>query len=243
MNLVIDVGNTSIKIGIFKEESMIHKETIKPETFLSVIKEIKNNYTLISQALLSSVSYLKEEDVRFIKELFPTTILNHKVRMPFKNKYKTPTTLGVDRLALVVAAVCQFPAKDVLIIDAGTCITYDFKNKQEEYLGGAIAPGLRLRYRSLNNFTSKLPLLDVGYPKHHIGNSTKQAIHSGVVNGVLYEIEGTITKYCNIYTDLTVILTGGDAHFLSKRLKNSIFATSNFLLEGLNHILAFNNSQ
>ena len=243
MNLVIDVGNTSIKIGVFEEVSMIHKETLKPENFLSVIKEIKNDYALISQALLSSVSYLKEEDVCFIEQLFPTTILNHMVRMPFKNKYRTPTTLGVDRLALVVAAVCQFPAKDVLIIDAGTCITYDFKNRQEEYLGGAIAPGLRLRYKSLNNFTSKLPLLTSEAPKHHIGDSTNQAIHSGIVNGVLYEIEGTITEYCNTYTDLTVILTGGDAHFLSKRLKNSIFATSNFLLEGLNHILAFNNSQ
>ncbi|WP_299434694.1 type III pantothenate kinase [uncultured Aquimarina sp.] len=243
MNLVIDVGNTSIKIGVFEGDSIVHKETMEPESFLEVIKKIHHDYPLIDQALLSSVASIKEKDVSFVKDLFRTMILDHTIHMPFKNLYATPTTLGVDRLALVAAAIHQFPRKDVLIIDAGTCITYDFKNKQGEYLGGAIAPGLRLRYTSLNNFTSKLPLLDLESPKNHIGDTTNQAIHSGVVNGVLYEIKGTIDEYCNTYPDLTVILTGGDAHFLSKRLKNSIFATSNFLLEGLNHILAFNNSQ
>ncbi|WP_299243181.1 type III pantothenate kinase [uncultured Aquimarina sp.] len=243
MNLVIDVGNTSIKIGVFDKSSMIYKETLKPESFLKVIQKINRDYPLLNRALLSSVSNIKEEEVGFLKNLFYTIVLDHTIQMPFKNLYATPTTLGVDRLALVAASVHQFPAKDTLIIDAGTCITYDFKNKKEEYLGGAIAPGLRLRYASLNSFTSKLPLLDLESPKNHIGDTTNEAIHSGVVNGVLYEIEGAITEYCNTYPNLTVILTGGDAHFLSKRLKNSIFATSNFLLEGLNHILAFNNSQ
>ncbi|WP_299217969.1 type III pantothenate kinase [uncultured Aquimarina sp.] len=243
MNLVIDVGNTSIKIGIFEETSMIHKETLKSENFRKVIQKVKNDYPLIKHSILSSVSNVKEEDVIFAKDLFDILVLDHTLTMPFKNLYATPTTLGVDRLALVAASVLKFPTKDTLIIDAGTCITYDFKNKKEEYLGGAIAPGLRLRYTSLNSFTSKLPLLDPESPKNHIGDTTNQAIHSGVVNGVLYEIGGAIAEYCNTYPNLTVILTGGDAHFLSKRLKNSIFATSNFLLEGLNHILAFNNSQ
>ncbi|WP_378178821.1 type III pantothenate kinase [Aquimarina sp. SS2-1] len=243
MNLVIDVGNTSIKIGVFEKATMIHKETLKSDSFEQVMQRMYQDYPLINNAILSSVSTLKEKDVSYVKELFNTTILDHTIHMPFKNLYATPTTLGVDRLALVAAAVYQFPKKDVLIIDAGTCITYDFKNNQEEYLGGAISPGLTLRYNSLNNYTSKLPLLNLESPKNHIGDTTNQAIHSGVVNGVLYEIEGAIAEYCNTYPDLTVILTGGDAHFLSKRLKNSIFATSNFLLEGLNHILAFKNSQ
>ncbi|AXT52505.1 type III pantothenate kinase [Aquimarina sp. BL5] len=243
MNLVIDVGNTSIKIGVFLETSMIHKETLKSENFNNVIQKVRNGYPLIKRSILSSVSNIKEEDVILLKSLFDVSVLDHTLMMPFKNLYATPTTLGVDRLALVAASVHQFPAKDALIIDAGTCITYDFKNKKEEYLGGAIAPGLRLRYTSLNSFTSKLPLLELESPKNHIGDTTNEAIHSGVVNGVLYEIEGAIAEYCNTYPNLTVILTGGDAHFLSKRLKNSIFATSNFLLEGLNHILAFNNSQ
>ncbi len=243
MNLIIDVGNTFIKIGVFEKPLLIHKETISADNFQITIREIKTKYPLITNAILSSVSNLKEEDVDLILKLFRTTVLNHTTKVPFKNLYSTPATLGVDRLALVAASVDQFPKQDVLIIDAGTCITYDFKNKNEEYLGGAIAPGLKLRYSSLHNYTSKLPLLELKEPENYIGDSTNEAIHSGIVMGVLHEIEGSIAKYCNTYPDLTVILTGGDAHFLSKRLKNSIFATSNFLLEGLNHILAFNNSQ
>lgn len=243
MNLVIDVGNTSIKIGVFEENIMIHKEILKLENFQKCIEKLHQNYSSINRAILSSVANLQEREISLLKNRFSTIILDHTLKMPFQNLYATPTTLGVDRLALVAAAVCQFPKKDTLIIDAGTCITYDFKNKEECYLGGAIAPGIGLRYASLNNYTSKLPLLNLEAPKNYIGDSTNQSIHSGVVNGILYEIEGAIAKYCNTYPDLTVILTGGDAHFLSKRLKNSIFATSNFLLEGLNYILAFNNSQ
>ncbi len=243
MNLIIDVGNTSIKIGVFEKDSIVYKETLKSENFSKVIQKVYQDYPLINNAIISSVATIKKQDIAIIKNLFNTIILDHTVRMPFKNMYATPTTLGVDRLGLVAGAVGQFPKKDALVIDAGTCITYDFKNKDEEYLGGAIAPGLSLRYASLHNYTSKLPLLELESPKNYIGDTTNQAIHSGIVNGVLYEIEGAIAEYCNTYPDLTVILTGGDAHFLSKRLKNSIFATSNFLLEGLNHILAFNNSQ
>ena len=154
--------------------------------------------------------------------------------------YKTPTTLGVDRLALVSASVNKFSSKNVLIIDAGTCITYDFIDNKNNYLGGAISPGVYTRYKSLNNLTAKLPLLKPRTVKNITGNSTKQSIHSGVINGVLFEIEGVIKNYNTKYEDLTVILTGGDSKFLSKQLKNSIFANSNFLLEGLNYILEFN---
>ena len=128
----------------------------------------------------------------------------------------------------------------MLIIDAGTCITYDFINTNNEYLGGAISPGIRLRYRTLNNLTANLPLLDTQLPQDIIGNSTQNSIHSGVVFGVLKEIDGVIDEYVKKYSDLTVILTGGDTKFLSNQLKNSIFANSNFLLEGLNFILEYN---
>ncbi|WP_106790737.1 type III pantothenate kinase [Aquimarina sp. Aq78] len=243
MNLIIDVGNTYTKIGVFEKSKIIYKNKIEQHCFKEAIQKIKEEYPLITDAILSSVSTIEENHITDVKSLYNTLILDHLVEMPFKNLYETPSTLGIDRLALVAAAVNQFPNKDVLVIDAGTCITYDFKNKKEEYLGGAIGPGVRLRYESLHNYTAKLPLLQVTDPKNYIGNSTEEAIHSGVVFGILHEINGVIEEYCNIYTDLTVILTGGDAHFLSKRLKNSIFATSNFLLEGLNHILAFNNSK
>ncbi len=243
MNLIIDVGNTYIKIGVFNNTQIIYKQTIEQNDFIDEIEIIRKKYTFITKAIISSVSNIEERAIVHIKRFFDTLVVDHLLKMPFKNLYKTPETLGIDRLALVAAAVDQFPEQNVLVIDAGTCITYDFKNSKEEYLGGAIAPGIRLRYQSLNNYTAKLPLLEPKNPKNHIGNTTEEAIHSGVVQGILYEINGVIEEYCNIYPDLTVILTGGDAHFLSKRLKNGIFATSNFLLEGLNYILAFNNSR
>ena len=243
MNLIIDVGNTYIKIGMFDQSKIVAKKTIVQDDFDQEVQDIHKKYPLIQKAIISSVSHLNPDTVKRIQELYETLIVSHKIAMPFSNLYKTPETLGIDRLALVAAAVDQYPKKNVLVIDAGTCITYDFKNEKEEYLGGAIAPGIRLRYQSLNNYTAKLPLLEPKLPENHIGNTTNEAIHSGVVQGILYEIQGVIEEYCNIYPDLTVILTGGDAHFLSKRLKNGIFATSNFLLEGLNYILAFNNSR
>ncbi|MCL4160212.1 UNVERIFIED_CONTAM: hypothetical protein GTU68_064981, partial [Idotea baltica] len=160
--------------------------------------------------------------------------------IPFKNLYSTPKTLGIDRIALVCASVEQFPDKNVLIIDAGTCITFDFITNKNHYLGGAISPGIRMRYKSLHKFTANLPLLDTKKPKKSIGNSTANSMHSGVVQGVLFEIDGAIQKYKLKYPDLTVILTGGDTNFLSKQLKSSIFANSNFLLEGLNYLLQYN---
>ncbi|WP_103865473.1 type III pantothenate kinase [Aquimarina sp. I32.4] len=243
MNLVIDVGNTYTKIGVFDASKIIYKNIIEHNALKKEVQNIKETYSLIKNAIISSVSNINEDCIQYIKNVYNTLVLDHLVSMPFKNLYDTPTTLGIDRMALVAAAVDQLSGKNVLIIDAGTCITYDFKNKKEEYLGGAIAPGIRLRYGSLHNYTAKLPLLELVSPKNQIGKSTEEAIHSGVVFGILHEINGVITEYCNIYPDLTVILTGGDAHFLSKRLKNSIFATSNFLLEGLNYILAFNNNK
>ncbi|GGX22765.1 type III pantothenate kinase [Aquimarina muelleri] len=243
MNLVIDVGNTFTKLGVFEGSEIVYKKIIKQENFRDTIQKIREEYPDIKNAIISSVSNLQDSYIKYIQLSFDTLVLDHLVKMPFKNLYDTPSTLGIDRLALVAAAVDQFSGKDVLIIDAGTCVTYDFKNKKEEYFGGAISPGIRLRYSSLHSFTARLPLLQLTVPKNHIGKSTEEAIHSGVVFGILHEIDGVITEYCNIYPDLTVILTGGDAHFLSKRLKNSIFATSNFLLEGLNHILAFNNNK
>jgi type III pantothenate kinase len=146
-------------------------------------------------------------------------------------------------LVLAAGAVLQFPEQNRLIIDAGTCVTYDFVNHNNQYLGGAISPGLRLRYQSLNQYTAKLPLLTLENPNNLIGNSTQNAIHSGVVNGLVFEIEGFISTYLEQYQNFIIILTGGDADFLAKRLKNTIFANSNFLLESLHllHIYNINN--
>ncbi|WNH09237.1 type III pantothenate kinase [Thalassobellus suaedae] len=242
MNLIIDVGNSFVKLAVYSKNKLIFKEIVEIDKVLEHIISIKNKYNKLTNAIISSVGRLRKDDIKVINQLFDLLVLDSRTKLPFKNLYKTPNTLGVDRIALVCASVNQYPKNNVLVIDAGTCITYDFINTKNEYLGGAISPGLRMRYKGLNNLTATLPLLDTKTPNNIIGNSTEESIHSGVVNGVLKEIDGVIKEYEQKYSDLTVILTGGDANFLSKQLKSSIFANSNFLLEGLNFILKFNSN-
>jgi len=240
MNLIIDVGNTLVKLSVFQDNVLFEKFTVKHEAFLERTKFVLNKYPIISNGIISSVGRLDRKDVAEVQQNIDLMVLNSETKLPFENLYKTPKTLGVDRIALVCASVREYPNNNVLIIDAGTCITYDFITDKNKYLGGAISPGIRLRYRSLHNLTANLPLLESKCPKSIIGNTTDSSIHSGVVIGVLKEIDGVIDDYKEKYPDLTVILTGGDANFLSKQLKNGIFANSNFLLEGLNFILEYN---
>ena len=242
MHLIIDVGNSFVKLAIFKKNRLLNKQTVKLSNILEELNLLKKNNLELKKAIISSVGRLTESDTLAISQLLDLTILSSKTNLPFTNLYETPKTLGVDRIALVCASVNQFPGKNVLIIDAGTCITYDFLTSNQEYLGGAISPGLRMRYAALNNLTANLPLLDTEMPESIIGNSTKSSIHSGVVYGVINEIDGNIATYKEKYLDLTIILTGGDANFLSKQLKSSIFVNSNFLLEGLYYILKFNSN-
>ena len=243
MNLVIDVGNTLVKLAVFNNDVLISKYSVKVSYLLKELILLREKYPAIEQSILSSVGCISAQDLVYLKNEFNLVQLNINSILPLVNKYKTPKTLGVDRLALACAAIKHCPGKNTLIIDVGTCITYDFVNASNEYLGGAISPGLATRYKSLNNLTANLPLLSVEYPKNITGASTNQAIHSGVVYGVLNEIDGVIATYRSNYSDLTVILTGGDSNFLSKQLKSTIFANSNFLLEGLNYILQFNKNQ
>ena len=240
MNLIIDVGNSFVKLAIFKDSEIIHKVVVELDNVICEIKVLKKEYALIKRAIVSSVGRLKKKDIIAMSKYFDLMVLDSETNLPFKNLYKTPKTLGVDRIALVCGSIRQFSDKNVLIVDAGTCVTYDFINSDNEYLGGGISPGIRVRYKSLNNLTANLPLLESEMPKDFIGNSTEASIHSGVIYGILNEIDGIIESYKLKYSDLTVILTGGDAKFLSKQLKSSIFANPNFLLEGLNFILQFN---
>lgn len=240
MNLVIDVGNTLVKAGIFENEYLKEKISFPKEEFLTYIENISLAYPRIKNVLIASVGNLEEHQVGQLQAQFPILYLTQDTKVPFINKYSTPKTLGVDRIALVSAAAQQLPFKNVLIIDAGTCITYDFISDRNEYFGGAISPGISLRYQALHSFTHRLPLLNKEIPHDIIGNSTTSSIHSGVVGGIVNEIDGFIENYKIKFRDLTVILTGGDAQFLRGSIKNDIFANSNFLLEGLNHILEYN---
>lgn len=242
MNLIVDVGNSLVKLAVFQGESLLLKESITHNNVIDKVKFLENQYTRFQNVIIASVGKLKQDQFDFFQKSYNVLLLDHRTMLPFQNHYETPQTLGVDRIALVAAAVWRYPHTDCLIIDTGTCITYDFINNDKIYLGGAISPGIHMRYQALNHFTANLPLLERDSPNGFIGRSTNASIHSGVINGVVRELEGIIAEYESKYSDLTVILTGGDSKFLSKQLKSSIFANSNFLLEGLNYILQFNSN-
>ena len=206
----------------------MYNTTIFEEKLLEILEKHPN----ISEIVLANVSK-PTAVMENLKLNFKIYIINYESLFPFQNLYQTPNTLGIDRAVLAAGATLKFPNSNTLIIDAGTCITYDYINEKNQYLGGAISPGLLLRYKSLNDYTANLPLLSPNYPKKRIGNNTFESIHSGVVNGLISEIEHIIDVFGNRYEKFNIILTGGDTLFLAKRLKNTIFANSNFLLESL----------
>ena len=242
MNLIIDVGNTRIKAAVFEKDSLVKQAVFTAKELVYQIEKIVTTYS-ISRGIVSSVSVVDQKILKELHQLLPLMELNGDTKLPFENAYATPKTLGVDRIALVAAAVDKFNNKNVLIIDAGTCITFDFVSADKKYEGGAISLGIQMRYKALNSYTAKLPLLEMKSGTHFIGNSTETSIHSGVVNGVLNEIKGVIKQYKSEKEDLTVVLTGGDTIFLAKQLKSSIFANPNFVLEGLNTILIYNKEE
>lgn len=239
MNLIIDVGNTRIKTAVFENGKMIHNESLIYESFVSEAINIIKKFNC-TNAIISSVGAINKSQIAKLQAEINLIELNYTTKVPFLNKYSTPKTLGVDRIALVSAAISKYPKRNVLIIDAGTCITYDFVNKDGNYYGGAISPGLQMRYKALHGFTENLPLLELSEKCELVGNSTETSMHSGVINGVINEIDGIVKQYRKKNTDLTVVLTGGDVNFLANRLKNGIFANPDFLLVGLNKILTHN---
>lgn len=243
MNIVIDVGNTLAKVAVFQRGEVLEKWAGDKQELSKKIQDIFSRHPQTGGVIISKVS---EADILLpldLEKKARVVNLGPETALPFENLYATPETLGNDRKALIAAAVKEYPGRNVFVIDAGTCITYDFKNHREQYLGGAISPGLKMRLRALNSFTANLPFVELEGDLIDLGNSTVSSIKSGVVMGVLHEVRGFIQEYSMKFEDLVVIITGGDAQFLSVNLKNSIFANSNFLLEGLNQILEFNNSQ
>lgn len=242
MNLAIDVGNSRVKAAVFLDDKLIELFVFQSTKIISEIKNIKKKFG-VSDAIISNVAAISENKFLKIQHIVPLIKVSSATQTPFFNKYKTPNTLGADRIALVAAAVKKFPQQNVLVIDAGTCITFDFVDKNANYFGGAISPGIEMRFKSLHFYTSKLPLLEKSALDNFIGQNTQESINSGVVNGVIQEIDGVIKQYKRKYQHLTIVLTGGDTNFLSKQLKSSIFANQNFLLEGLNELLIFNKNK
>jgi len=242
MLLVIDVGNTQIKAAVFEQNTLLKKGIIAYEDWQISLKKVIKKYSEISILVVASVGKLEKNDFLTLDSGLNVYFITRESKFPFNNLYASPSTLGIDRMILASGAVLQFPKKNRLVIDAGTCITYDFIDSNDNYLGGAISPGIRLRYESLHNYTTKLPLLKKENPIEIVGNSTTQSIHSGVVNGVSFEIEGFINSVLDKNDNFIIILTGGDAVFLAERLKNTIFANPNFLLESLNQTFQYNNN-
>jgi type III pantothenate kinase len=242
MLLVIDVGNTQIKAAVFEQNTLLKKEIIAYEDWQISLKKVIKNFSEISILVVASVGKLEKSDFLTLDSGLNVYFITRESKFPFNNLYASPTTLGIDRMILASGAVLKYPNKNRLVIDAGTCITYDFIDSNDNYLGGAISPGIRLRYESLHNYTAKLPLLKKEKPIEIVGNSTTQSIHSGVINGVSFELDGFINSVLDKNDNFIIILTGGDADFLAERLKNTIFANPNFLLESLNQTFQYNNN-
>jgi len=241
MNLVIDLGNSYAKIAVCEGteiiESAISEKISNREIayFISSYKELKG-------AIISSVVNHSRELSDYLDATFDVFLeLTSQTPLPLVNLYKTPDRLGYDRIAAVTGAHTIFPERNVLVIDAGTAITFDVVTDRGEYIGGNISPGMQMRFKALHKFTSRLPyLLPEDDAVRMLGTTTDEAIISGVVNGLVHEIEGYISGISGKYKKLKVVLTGGDANSFDKRLKNSIFVVSHLNLIGLNRILDYN---
>lgn len=239
MNLVLDFGNTLSKYAIFDHDG-IREIVSAREPSLTRIMEFARKYRGISHCILSSVIEYPDEIRSFLSKSFDFIELNSDTPVPLTNLYRTPFTLGKDRLAAAVAGACLFPNRDVLVINAGTCITYEFVNRGGEYLGGAISPGMEMRFKALNTFTGKLPLLSFTGEFEFPGDSTEKSIQTGVLSGIIAEMEAHEAFLRRKYPELKVILSGGDLIYFDKQLKISIFAFPNIVLHGLNQILELN---
>lgn len=243
MNLAIDIGNSRTKVAVFHKNEILWHSTIEKGKLSPAVKTIIIDFPKLDRAIISSVGKKESEAIDFLNERLPLIELGPFTKVPFSNQYETPESLGLDRLALVSAAFKKFPNKNCLVIDAGTCITYDFLDEKGNYQGGAISPGIQMKFNALHTFTEKLPLITTIENEPLSEKTTLENIRKGVIMGTSFEIDGFIAFYLENYRNLTVILTGGDSLLLSNSIKNSIFATSNFLLEGLNAILEFNTTQ
>jgi type III pantothenate kinase len=241
-NLIIDAGNTRVKLFVFKADKVLEHLICDENQIHQTMKNLFKNY-VFENTIVSCVGGMLAKIQKELEGFSNLLVLSSETKVPFKNHYRTPETLGVDRLALVSAAAVQFPNKNVLVVDAGTCVTYDILSEKGIYFGGAISLGLRMRLKALHVFTENLPEVEISSKEMTVGDDTESSIQVGVKKGFLYEIEGMLAAYKKQFDDLTIVLTGGDAEYLSKRLKNSIFAQPNFLAEGLQAILIHNTHQ
>jgi len=243
MKLAIDVGNTLTKVALFRGSELAELNTFENFSLLKLkhlLSEFGGENITDLYTIISAVKEYDKEIRSYLNDNYYFIELSSKTLLPIEICYKTPKTLGNDRIAGVCGASALFRGENILVIDAGTCITFDFIDKGKKYFGGGISPGIDIRFKALNTFTGNLPLVNRAENFNLIGTSTAESIRSGVLNGVLAEVEGIIKYYEDEFGRLKIIFTGGDTIFFDKRLKNVIFALPNLVLNGLNEILDFN---
>lgn len=238
MNLVLDFGNTRIKTAVFEAATLKENRIFNSEAELLANLDSFQN---IKNCLIGSVTNDHAKASELLSSKFQTIVFKANTPIPLKNLYKSALTLGSDRIAASVGAWSLYPNQNVLTIDAGTCIKYNFVNAANEYLGGAISPGLPMRLKAMNYYTQALPLVetDKTYDKL-IGQSTAESLLGGALLASACEVDGMIDRYKEQYENLQVVLTGGDSDYLSKQLKNRFFADQTILLKGLNTLLNYN---
>jgi type III pantothenate kinase len=242
LKLVVDIGNTFTKLAVFHDDEIIDVKVVENPTITN-FEAVFNLYPEIKSSILSSVGNQKPELLNFLSEKGNFLDLHHNTPIPFNNKYCSPESLGKDRIAIAAAAVKLYPNTNVLVIDSGTCITYDLITSDGNYLGGGISPGLKMRFEALHNFTHRLPLIEIPECSTKIellGNTTESSILSGVIIGLKGEIEYTINQYEMSFSPLKTVISGGDYKYFDKLLKSNIFATPNIVVRGLKNILDFN---
>lgn len=240
MDLVIDQGNTICKLALFEgDHEPVSVQTCKELTVTYLLQIFSAQE--IQSGILCTVKNLKPEILDCLRMHIPYFIqMDGFTPLPIRNAYRTPETLGLDRLAAAVGGWSIQPGKPLLIIDMGTAITYDFIQEDGTYMGGNIAPGMQMRLKALNKFTDKLPLVKPQLAFEPIGTDTQTAILAGVMQGIVYEAEGCYQDLQKRHTNLFAFLTGGDLIYFDGKLKNGIFACKNLVLIGLNRILQYN---
>lgn len=235
VHLAIDIGNTTAKIGYFEGNVLLEvKRSGSLDELVSNILEVRNNPIIIA-----SVAHTDQVVSSLFSQFSNKVILTKDTPLPIKNKYGTPQSLGYDRLAAAVGANGRFPDQNCLIVDIGTAIKYDLVSEENAFIGGVISAGREMRFKALHTFTKKLPLLNATDIPELVGTSTETCIESGVLNGILAEINGMIESYVESYNPV-VLLCGGDAPYFETQIKYPTFATPNLVLEGLNRILLYN---
>lgn len=241
--LILDFGNTFYKAAIFEQGNLVYRFSGK-----LLLKEdliaLKKEYPRLFKAIYSTVIDLDTKLIEFLQTELLGLELTAQTKIPIQNLYLTPETLGKDRLAAAIGASQLYPKKELLVIDAGSSITFDRITAKSEYLGGSISPGITMRFKSLHQFTGKLPLVQTTDNQIDlIGKNTEESILSGVMLGVIAEVDGIIDRYKLDHPEILVLFTGGDLKHFDKNLKNNIFAAENLVLQGLNFILEYNDNK